>query len=67
MNIYDENGKMIDDNWPICKAIVREYDKINPDEHYTICENTLKLLAAKYDVTYDDVRTTVELMSGLQL
>ena len=67
MNIYDENGKMIDDNWPICKAIVREYDKINPDEHYTICENTVKHLAAKYDVPDDDVRTTVELMSGLQL
>jgi hypothetical protein len=67
MKIYNENGKLIDGYWLTCKAIVLEYDKVNPFEHETICENTVKHLATKYDVAYDDVVTTVELLSGLEL
>ena len=36
MKIYDENGKLIEGNWELCKAIVTDYDKENPFEHTKI-------------------------------
>ena len=58
MKLYDENGKMIEGNWKLCKNISLEYDKINPFEHDEII---------KYNVDYDDVVKNVELLSGIQL
>ena len=64
--IYDENGKMIDGNWKLCKEIVLEYDKKNPFEHDEIIRDTAQQLAKEYNVDYDDVVKTVELLSGIQ-
>ena len=57
---------MIEGNWKLCKKIVLEYDKINPFEHHEI-KDTAKQLAKKYNVDYDDVVKTVNLLSGVQL
>ena len=67
MRLYDENGKMINGNWKLCKEIVLEYDKINPFEHNEIIKDTVQRLVKKYNVDYDDVVKNVELLSGLQL
>jgi len=67
MKIYDENGKMIEGNWKLCKEIVLEYDKKNPFEHDEIIRDTAQQLAKEYNVDYDDVVKTVELLSGIQL
>ena len=66
IKLYDENGKMIAGNWKLCKEIVLEYDKINPFEHDEI-KDTAKQLAKKYNVDYNDVVKTVNLLSGLEL
>ena len=66
MKIYNENGKMIDGNWKLCKEIVLEYDKKNPFEHDEIIRDTAQQLAKEYNVDYDDVVKTVELLSGIQ-
>ena len=66
MKLYDENEKMIEGNWKLCKKIVLEYDKINPFEHHEI-KDTAKQLAKKYNVDYNDVVKTVNLLSGVQL
>ena len=67
MKIYDENGKLIEANWELCKAIVTDYDKENPFEHTKIVEDTAVEVAKKYDVSYNDVVKTVELLSGVSL
>jgi len=67
MKIYDENGKLIEGNWELCKAIVTDYDKENPFEHTKIVEDTAVEVAKKYDVSYNDVVKTVELLSGVSL
>jgi hypothetical protein len=67
MRLYDENGKMIQGNWKLCKEIVLEYDKINPFEHNEIIKDTVQRLVKKYNVDYNDVVKNVELLSGLQL
>ena len=67
MRLYDENGKMINGNWKLCKEIVLEYDKINPFEHDEIIKDTVQQLVKKYNVDYDDVVKTVNLLSGIQL
>jgi hypothetical protein len=67
MKLYDVNGKMIEGNWELCKLIVTDYDKENPFEHTTIMEDTVEKLIRKYDVTYNDVVKTVELLSGVSL
>jgi HD superfamily phosphohydrolase YqeK len=67
MKIYDENGKLIEGNWELCKAIVTDYDKENPFKHTKIVEDTAVEVAKKYDVSYNDVVKTVELLSGVSL
>ena len=67
MKLYDENGKLIEGNWELCKAIVTDYDKENPFEHTKIVEDTAVEVAKKYDVSYNDVVKTVELLSGVSL
>ena len=67
MKIYNENGKMIDGNWKLCKEIVLEYDKKHSYEHDEIIRDTVQQLAKEYNVDYDDVVKTVELLSGIQL
>ena len=67
MKIYDENGKLIEGNSELCKAIVTDYDKENPFEHTKIVEDTAVEVAKKYDVSYNDVVKTVELLSGVSL
>jgi hypothetical protein len=65
MNLYDDDGKMIDGNWDLCKDIVVEYDREHPFQHYKIKEDTVKRLAKKYNVSYSDVVKNVELLSGI--
>ena len=65
--LFDENGKMIEGNWKLCKEIVLEYDKINSFEHDEIIKDTIEQLVKKYNVDYNDVVKNVELMSGLHL
>ena len=67
MKLYDENEKMIEGNWKLCKEIVLEYDKINPFEHDEIVKDTVQHLVKKYNVDYDDVVKTVELLSGIHV
>jgi len=67
MKLYDENGKMIEGNWKLCRDISLEYDKINPFEHDEIIKDTVQQLVKKYNVDYDDVVKNVELLSGIQL
>jgi hypothetical protein len=67
MKIYDENGKLIEGNWELCKSILTDYDKENPFEHTKIVEDTAVEVAKKYDVSYNDVVKTVELLSGVSL
>ena len=67
MKLYNENGKMIEGNWKLCKEIVLEYDKINPFQHDEIIKDTVEHLVKKYNVDYDDVVKNVELLSGMQL
>jgi len=67
MKLYDENGKLIEGNWKLCKEIVLEYDKINPLEHDEIIKDTVLYLVKKYNVDYNDVVKNVELLSGIQL
>ena len=65
--LYDENGKMIDGNWQLCKKIVVTYDEKNPFEHDEIIKDTAQQLAKEHNVDYGDVVKTVELLSGVQL
>ena len=67
MKLYDVNGKMIEGNCELCKAFVTDYDKENPFEHTKIVEDTAVEVAKKYDVSYNDVVKTVELLSGVSL
>ena len=67
MKIYDENGKMIEGNWKLCKEITASYDKKNPFEHDEIIRDTVQQLAKEYNVDYDDVVKTVELLSGIEM
>ena len=67
IKLYDENGKLIEGNWKLCKEIVLEYDKINPFEHDEIIKDTAQYIVKEYNVDYDDVVKTVELLSGIQL
>ena len=67
MKLYNENGKMIEGNWKLCKEIVLEYDKINPYQHDEIIKDTVEHLVKKYNIDYDDVVRNVELLSGIQL
>ena len=67
MKIYDENGKMIEGNWKLCKEITASYDKKNPYEHHEIIKETVQQLAKEYNVDYDDVVKTVELLSGIEM
>ena len=65
--LYDENGKMIDGNWQLCKKIVITYDEKNPFEHDEIIKDTAQQLAKEHNVDYGDVVKTVKLLSGVQL
>ena len=65
--LYDENGKMIDGNWQLCKKIVVTYDEKNPFEHDEIIKDTAQQLAKEHNVDYGDVVKTVELLSGVEL
>jgi len=65
--LYDENGKMIDGNWQLCKKIVVTYDEKNPFEHNEIIKDTAQQLAKEHNVDYGDVVKTVKLLSGVQL
>ena len=65
--LYDENGKMIDGNWQLCKKIVVTYDEKNPFEHDEIMKDTAQQLAKEHNVDYGDVVKTVKLLSGVQL
>jgi len=65
--LYDENGKMIDGNWQLCKKIVVTYDEKNPFEHDEIIKDTAQQLAKEHNVDYGDVVKTVKLLSGVQL
>ena len=65
--LYDENGKMIDGNWQLCKKIVVTYDEKNPFEHDEIIKDTAQQLAKEHNVYYGDVVKTVKLLSGVQL
>ena len=65
--LYDENGKMIDGNWQLCKKIVVTYDEKNPFEHNEIIKDTAQQLAKEHNVDYDDVVKTVKLLSGVEL
>ena len=67
MKLYDENGKMIEGNWKLCKEITASYDKKNPYEHNEIIKETVQQLAKEYNVDYDDVVKTVELLSGIEM
>ena len=67
MKIYDENGKMIEGNWKLCKEITASYDRKNPYEHNEIIKETVQQLAKEYNVDYDDVVKTVELLSGIEM
>ena len=67
MKIYDENGKMIEGNWKLCKEITASYDRNNPYEHNEIIKETVQQLAKEYNVDYDDVVKTVELLSGIEM
>lgn len=67
MKLYDDDGKMIAGNWKLCKDIVFEYDEAHPGQHYKIKKNTVKRLAKKYNITYDDVVKNVEMLSGITL
>ena len=67
IEMYNENGKLIEGNWKLCKSIVTDYDKENPFEHTTIVEDTVEKLVRKYNVSYNDVVKTVELLSGVSL
>jgi hypothetical protein len=65
--LYDENGKMIDGNWQLCKKIVVTYDEKNPFEHNEIIKDTAQQLAKEHNVDYGDVVKTVKLLSGVEL
>ena len=65
--LYDENGKMIDGNWQLCKKIVITYDEKNPFEHNEIIKDTAQQLAKEHNVDYGDVVKTVKLLSGVEL
>ncbi len=65
MNLFDKDGKMVEGKWNLCKDIVVEYDRAHPFQHYKIKKDTVKRLAKKYNVSYDDVVTNVELLSGI--
>ena len=65
--LYDENGKMIDGNWQLCKKIVVTYDEKNPFEHDEIIKDTAQQLAKEHNVNYGDVVKTVKLLSGVEL
>jgi len=65
--LYDENGKMIDGNWQLCKKIVVTYDEKNPFEHDEIIKDTAQQLAKEHNVDYGDVVKTVKLLSGVEL
>jgi len=65
--LYDENGKMIDGNWQLCKKIAVTYDEKNPFEHDEIIKDTAQQLAKEHNVDYGDVVKTVKLLSGVQL
>tara|TARA_Y100000310_G_scaffold142586_1_gene142101 strand:+ start:52 stop:258 length:207 start_codon:yes stop_codon:yes gene_type:complete len=65
--LYDENGKMIDGNWKLCKKIVVTYDEKNPFEHNEIIKDTAQQLAKEHNVDYGDVVKTVKLLSGVEL
>tara|TARA_R110000796_G_scaffold3773_3_gene14471 strand:+ start:12 stop:224 length:213 start_codon:yes stop_codon:yes gene_type:complete len=67
VEMYSENGKLIEGNWKLCKSIVADYDKKNPFEHATIVEDTVEKLVRKYNVSHNDVVKTVELLSGVSL
>jgi hypothetical protein len=67
IKLYNENGKLIEGNWKLCKSIVTDYDKENPFEHTTIVEDTAEKLVRKYNVSYNDVVKTVENLSGVSL
>ena len=67
MKLYDENGKLIEGNWKLCKEITVNYDKKNPFKHDEIIKDTAQQLAKEYNVDYDDVVKTVKLLSGLEL
>ena len=67
MKLYDENGKMFEGRFKLCKEIVLDYDRINPFEHDEIIKDTVEHLVKKYNVDYDDVVRNVELLSGIQL
>ena len=58
---------MIEGNWKLCKKILLKYDEKNPFEHDEIIKDTVQNLAKEYNVDYDDVVKTVELLSGIQL
>ena len=65
--LYDENGKMIEGNWKLCKKIVLEYYIINSFEHDEIIKDTVEHLVKKYNVDYNDIVRNVELLSGIPL
>jgi len=67
MKLYDENGKLIEGNWKLCKEITVNYDKKKSIEHDEIIKDTAQQLAKEYNVDYDDVVKTVKLLSGLKL
>ena len=67
MRLYDENGKMIEGNWKLCKEIAVHYDMKNPYEHDEIIKDTAQQLAKEHNINYDDVVKTVKLLSGLAL
>ena len=67
MRLYDENGKMIEGNWKLCKEIAVHYDMKNPFEHDEIKVDTVQHLVKKHNVDYNDVVKNIELLSGLQL
>ena len=65
MKLYDENGKLIDGSSKLCKEITISYDKKHPYVHNEIIRDTVQQLAKEYNVDYDEVVKTVELLSGL--
>ena len=67
IEMYNENGKLIEGNWKLCKSIVTDYDKENPFEHAAIVEDTVEKLVKKYNVSHNDVVKTVEFFSGISL
>ena len=67
MKLYDENGKMFEGRFVLCKEIVLEYDRINPFDHDEIIKDTVEHLVKKYNVDYNDIVRNVELLSGIPL